>query len=105
MQMQRSGAGAQGAMAANRDRPVGPQPVEQQAPGLEGVPRTDAGALEAALPGLVDSALRGPLVLTRHGEDAFVMLPLDIWRRYWHSAPRPPVLDMAIAPGARDPTG
>ncbi len=62
------------------------------APGLEGVPRTDMATLEAALPKLVDSALGGPVVLTRHGREAFVLLPLDVWRRVWEAAPRPPLI-------------
>ena len=63
------------------------------APGLEGQPRMDLGPVETAVPGLVDLAVRGPLVLTRHGEEAFVLLPLDIYRRLWAAAPRPPVID------------
>jgi prevent-host-death family protein len=62
------------------------------APGLEGVPRSDMSVLETAVPKLVDSAMRGPVVLTRHGREAFVLLPLDIWRRVWSSSRRPPVL-------------
>ena len=53
----------------------------------------DMGALEESLPTLVDSAVRGPLVLTRNGSDAFVLLPLDAYRRLWTQAPRPPVID------------
>jgi hypothetical protein len=63
------------------------------APGLEGLPRMDMGALEASLPSLVDSATRGPIVLTRNGSDAFVVLPVDAYGRLWARAPRPPVID------------
>jgi hypothetical protein len=85
--------GQQGPAAAAQDQPIRHDPGDPAAPGLEGVPRSDIGALEAALPSLVERAVRGPLVLTRHGEDAFVLLPLDLWRRYWFSTPRPPVFD------------
>jgi prevent-host-death family protein len=74
------------------------------APGLEGQPRVDAGALEAALPSLLDHALRGPIVLTRHGREAFVLLPLDLWRRVWLSGDRPPLVEAAAeAPKPGDP--
>ena len=46
-------------------------------PGLESVPRADLALIEGSQPALVDMALRGPLVLTRHGRDAFVILPAD----------------------------
>ena len=65
------------------------------APGLEGLPRMDMGALEESLPSLVDGAVRGPIILTRNGADAFVVMPVDLYRRVWESAPRPPVIDMA----------
>jgi hypothetical protein len=65
-------------------------------PGLEGLPRVDMGALEESLPSLVDSAVQGPVVLTRRGSDAFVMLPLDAYRRLWAQAPRPPVIDVVV---------
>ena len=74
------------------DDPIRSPFVPVPAPGLEGVPRSDMARLEAALPKLVDSALGGPVVLTRHGEEAFVLLPLDIWRRVWAAAPRPPLI-------------
>ena len=64
-------------------------------PGLEGLPRMDMGALEESLPSLVDNAVRGPVVLTRHGSDAFVVLPMDAYGRLWAQAPRPPVIDGA----------
>ena len=64
-------------------------------PGLEGLPRMDMGALEESLPSLVESAVRGPIVLTRHGSDAFVVLPLDAYGRLWAQAPRPPVIEGA----------
>ncbi|MDB5371759.1 MAG: Antitoxin [Belnapia sp.] len=63
------------------------------APGLEGLPRVDLAEVEALVPTLVDQAIRGPLVLTRHGQEAFVLLPLDAYRRLWATAPRPPVID------------
>ena len=62
-------------------------------PGLEGLLRVDMGALEESLPSLVESAAGGPVVLTRRGSDAFVMLPLDAYCRLWAQAPRPPVID------------
>ncbi len=65
-------------------------------PGLEGLPRMDMGALEESLPSLVDSAVRGPVVLTRNGSDAFVVLPLDAYGRLWAQAPRPPVIDGTV---------
>ena len=64
-------------------------------PGLEGLPRMDMGALEESLPSLVESAVRGPIVLTRRGSDTFVLLPLDAYSRLWAQAPRPPVVDGA----------
>lgn len=54
----------------------------------------DMGALETSLPSLVESAVRGPLVLTRNGSDTFVVLPLDAYSRLWAQAPRPPVIDV-----------
>ncbi len=63
------------------------------APGLEGQPRMDIGPLETQVPSLVDQAIRGPVVLTRNGSEAFVLLPLDIYRRLWSAAPRPPVIE------------
>ena len=65
-------------------------------PGLEGLPRMDMGALEESLPSLVESAIRGPIVLTRRGSDAFVVMPLDAYNRLWAQAPRPPVIDGAV---------
>ena len=65
-------------------------------PGLEGLHRMDMGALEESLPSLVDSAVRGPVVLTRHGSDAFVVLPLDAYGRLWAQAPRPLVIDGVV---------
>jgi prevent-host-death family protein len=50
--------------------------------------------LETAVPKLLDLAVRGPVVLTRHGAEAFVVLPLDVWRRVWEAAPRPPVVTL-----------
>jgi hypothetical protein len=68
-------------------------PGDRPTPGLEGLLRMDMRVLEESLPTLVDSALRGPIVLTRYGSDAFVVLPLDAFRRLWAQAPRPPVVD------------
>ena len=62
-------------------------------PGLEGLPRVDMGALEESLPSLVERAAGGPVILTRRGSDAFVLLPLDAYGRLWAQAPRPPVID------------
>jgi hypothetical protein len=74
------------------DDPIRSSHGGDPAPGLEGVPRSDMSALETAVPKLVDAALRGPVVLTRHGREAFVLMPLDVWRRAWDASPRPPVL-------------
>jgi prevent-host-death family protein len=63
------------------------------APGLEGLPRMDMGALQESLPSLVEVAAGGPVVLTRNGADTLVVLPLDAYRRLWAQAPRPPVID------------
>ncbi|MBK1659288.1 type II toxin-antitoxin system Phd/YefM family antitoxin [Paracraurococcus ruber] len=68
--------------------------VPDPAPGLEGYPRVDMQLIEAAVPKLVDHAVGGPVVLTRHGREAYVLLPLDIWRRVWGATSPPPVLDM-----------
>ena len=69
-------------------------PGDATAPGLEGLPRIDLEPLEQALPWLVDHAVRGPVVLTRHGHDAFALLPLDLYRRLWAAAGRvPPVIE------------
>ena len=74
--------------------------VFDAAPGLEGLPRVDMSALEESLPSLMDTAVQGPVVLTRRGSDAFVMLPLDAYRRLWGRAPRPPVIDAVDDGGA-----
>ena len=84
------------------DEAIRPTPEGDPAPGLEGLPRADIGALEASLPSLVERAVTGPLVLTRHGHDAFVLLPLDVWRRHWVTAPRPPVVDGLAEEEGRD---
>ena len=49
--------------------------------------------IEAAVPKLIDHAVGGPVVLTRHGADSYVLLPLDIWRRVWLAIARPPVIE------------
>ena len=76
------------------DEPIHSGTVEDPAPGLEGQPRLDMALIEAAVPKLIDHAVGGPVVLTRHGTEAFVLLPLDIWRRVWTAVARPPVIDM-----------
>jgi len=53
---------------------------------LESVPRADFAVMEEAQPKLLDAALRGPLVLTRHGRDAFVILPVDQYRALLEAA-------------------
>ena len=68
-------------------------PEGDPAPGLEGLPRADLDALAEAVPELMDRLVRGPIVLTRNGEDAFAVLPLDVYRRLWAAAPRPPVIE------------
>lgn len=75
------------------DTAINPVPQENAAPGLEGIPRADMAVLEESVPTLVDLAVRGPVVLTRNGSDAFVLLPLDVYRRFWAAAPRPPVIE------------
>lgn len=67
--------------------------------GLEGLLRMDMAVLEESLPSLVDNAVRGPIVLTRHGSDAFVVLPIDAFSRLWARAPRPPVIDAVDGAG------
>ncbi|RAI60405.1 type II toxin-antitoxin system Phd/YefM family antitoxin [Roseicella frigidaeris] len=89
---------------AEEDAAIRAGAVENPAPGLEGQPRLDMGVIEAAVPRLLDHAAGGPVVLTRHGTEAFVLLPLDIWRQVWAAVPRPPVIDPVIdmaPPGAR----
>ncbi|WP_207537032.1 type II toxin-antitoxin system Phd/YefM family antitoxin [Sabulicella rubraurantiaca] len=67
----------------------GPIPLDGgQAPGLEGLPRAEMTLMEQTLPQLVDAALRGPLVLTRNGQDAFVILPVDAYGRLAEAAAR-----------------
>lgn len=75
------------------DDPIETAGPEEPAPGLEGLPRTDIDRVEQAIPSFVEAALRSPLVLTRHGREAFVLLPLDVYRRLWAAAPRPPVIE------------
>ena len=87
-------------MRQHEDQAIRPTPEGDPAQGLEGIPRMDMSLIEASLPGLVDRAVRGPVVLTRHSADAFVLLPLDAYRRLWAAAPRPPVIDAAEDDGA-----
>ena len=75
------------------DEPIMTAGPDNPAPGLEGVPRTDIDRVELVAPSFVEAALRSPLVLTRHGREAFVLLPLDVYRRIWGSVPRPPVIE------------
>ena len=77
----------------HEDQAINTAPEGDPAPGLEGIPRADMGVLEESVPSLVDRAVRGPVVLTRNGTDAFVLLPLDVYRRLWAAAPRPPVIE------------
>ncbi len=49
-------------------------------------------ALEASLPSLVGHAIRGLVILTRAGSDAFVLLPSDAYGRRWARATRPPAI-------------
>ena len=90
----------------DEDAPIPSGSVADPAPGLEGQPRLDMTVLEAAMPKLIDHAVGGPVVLTRHGVEAFVLLPLDVWRRVWGGMARPPVIDMdrprPPGPGERD---
>ncbi len=86
-------------MRGTGDDAIPSTPPDPAAPGLEGLPRMDMGALETSLPSLVESAVGGPLVLTRNGADAFVLLPLDAYSRLWAQAPRPPVIDVVAEEG------
>jgi hypothetical protein len=78
---------------ADEDEAIRSGSVDIPAPGLEGQPRFDMAQIETAVPKLVDHAVGGPVVLTRHGAEAYVLLPLDIWRRVWGAIARPPVID------------
>jgi antitoxin Phd len=50
---------------------------------------------------LLDTAAReGPQVVTRRGEDAAVVVPIDEWRRVQSSA-RPTLKDFLLGPGPR----
>ena len=66
--------------------------------GLERFPRADIAVLETAQPRLIDAALRGAVVLTRHGRDAFVLLPVDQFQTLAREAmarrvPGPPLIE------------
>ena len=78
---------------ADEDEAIRSGSVDVPAPGLEGQPRFDMAQIETAVPKLIDHAAGGPVVLTRHGAEAYVLLPLDIWRRVWQAIARPPVID------------
>ena len=62
---------------ANPDEAVRPTRDIDPMEALEALPRADIAVLENAQPKLIDAALRGAMVLTRHGRDAFVLLPVD----------------------------
>ena len=85
------------AMLGTGDEAIPSSAPDGSTPGLEGLPRMDMGALEESLPSLVEEAVQGPIVLTRNGSDAFVILPLDAYGRLWGQAPRPPVIDATDA--------
>jgi hypothetical protein len=89
----------------DRDTPIETEFDGEPAPGLEGMPRMDFAPIESQVPSLVDQAVRGPVVLTRNGTEAFVLLPLDIYRRLWGAAPRPPVIDAELDPKRRKRRG
>ena len=56
------------------------------------------GALEASLPSLVDHAIRGPVILTRTGSDAFGFLPTGACSRPRARGPRPQAIDARSGP-------
>ena len=88
---------------ADEDEAIRSGSVDTPAPGLEGQPRFDMAPVEVAVPKLLDHAAGGPVVLTRHGAEAFVLLPLDVWRRVWGAIARPPVIEPERdAPAAPD---
>ncbi|WP_353210271.1 hypothetical protein [Rhodovarius sp.] len=62
---------------ANPDEAVRPTRDVDPMEALEALPRADIAVLETSQPKLIDAALRGAVVLTRHGRDAFVLLPVD----------------------------
>ena len=62
---------------ANPDEAVRPTRDIDPMEALEALPRADIAVLETSQPKLIDAALRGAVVLTRHGRDAFVLLPVD----------------------------
>jgi hypothetical protein len=62
---------------ANPDEAVRPTRDIDPMEALEALPRADIAVLETSQPKLIDAALRGAMVLTRHGRDAFVLLPVD----------------------------
>ncbi len=68
-------------MARHPDSAVQPTREGDPKEGLESFPRADLSVLETAQPKLIDASLRGPVVLTRHGRDAFVILPVDQFQR------------------------
>jgi hypothetical protein len=80
-------------MPIDSDDPIRTTDPDNLAPGLEGVPRTDIDRVEQLVPSFVEAALRSPLVLTRHGREAFVLMPLDAYRRVWTAVPRPPLIE------------
>ncbi len=81
------------APAQQPEEPLRTTPEGDPAPGLARLPRAELDSLEQVVPGFVDRLVSGAVVLTRHGEDAYVVLPLDAWRRIWAALPRRPVLE------------
>ncbi|MBY0336903.1 MAG: type II toxin-antitoxin system Phd/YefM family antitoxin [Acetobacteraceae bacterium] len=80
------------------DEAIRPTPEDEPRLGTEHLPRADIAVLEQSQPRLVDAALRGPVILTRHGRDAFVLLPVDMFSRLARDAEArrlkgPPVIE------------
>jgi hypothetical protein len=80
------------------DEAIRPTPEDEPRIGTEHLPRVDIAALETAQPRLVDAALRGPVLLTRHGRDAFVLMLVDVFSRMARDAEArrlkgPPVIE------------
>jgi prevent-host-death family protein len=74
------------APATTGDESIATTPEGDPAAGLEGLLRMDVGTLEEMLPQILDAVARGPLVMTRHGREFAVLLPLDAYRRLWTRA-------------------
>ncbi len=82
-------AGPAGGEHAAADATIRPTPDGDPAAGLDGLMRMDVGTLEEMLPQILDAIAAGPLVLTRHGREFAVLLPLDAYRRLWDRAAEP----------------